>query len=123
MWWGGPVVAAGVPPEERPEGAGPPPTRRGAKAKAVSGHSDSDGMGSIPASPDARNVPLVLCQERFNEASLSDWHIPGAYTRYMPFCGKCRISGICQAYARRMPLRHDVITKDFCVQYFEKKVQ
>ena len=44
--------------------------RVGAKAKAVSGHSDSDGMGSIPASPNARNVPLLLCQERFNEASL-----------------------------------------------------
>jgi hypothetical protein len=36
----------------------------------VSGHSDSDGMGSIPASHDARNVPLLLCQERCNEASL-----------------------------------------------------
>ncbi len=39
--------------------------------KAASSHSDSDGMGSIPASPDARNVPLLLCQERFNDASLS----------------------------------------------------
>ncbi len=29
-----------------------------------------DGMGSIPASPNALNVPLLLCQERFNEASL-----------------------------------------------------
>ncbi len=29
-------------------------------------------MGSIPARPDALNVPLLLCQERFNEASLSD---------------------------------------------------
>ena len=27
-------------------------------------------MGSIPASPYARNVTLLLCQERFNEASL-----------------------------------------------------
>ncbi len=26
----------------------------------------------IPAIPDARNVPLLLCQERFNEANLSD---------------------------------------------------
>jgi hypothetical protein len=26
-------------------------------------------MGSIPAIPDARNVQLLLCQERFNEAS------------------------------------------------------
>ena len=29
-------------------------------------------MGSIPASPDALNVPLLLCQERFNEASLPE---------------------------------------------------
>ncbi len=36
----------------------------------MSSHSDSDGMGSIPASPDALHVPLLLCQERFNEASL-----------------------------------------------------
>ena len=28
-------------------------------------------MGSIPTSPDTRNVPLLLCQELFNEASLS----------------------------------------------------
>ena len=28
-----------------------------------------DGMGSIPAIPDARNVPLLLCHERFNEAT------------------------------------------------------
>ncbi len=41
-------------------------------AKAVSSHSDSDGKGSIPASPDALHVPLLLCQELFNEASLSD---------------------------------------------------
>jgi hypothetical protein len=27
-------------------------------------------MGSIPAIPEARNVPVVLCHERFNEASL-----------------------------------------------------
>ncbi len=40
----------------------------------VSSHSDLDGMDSIPASPDARNVPLLLCQERFNGASLSDQH-------------------------------------------------
>ncbi len=40
------------------------------KAKAVSSHSDSDGVVSIPASPDALHVPLLLCQERFNEASL-----------------------------------------------------
>jgi hypothetical protein len=36
---------------------------------------DSDSMGSIPAIPDAQNVPLLLCRvchERFNEASLSD---------------------------------------------------
>jgi len=30
---------------------------------------DLDGMGSIPAIPDARNVPLLLCHERFNEAT------------------------------------------------------
>ena len=42
------------------------------KAKAVSSRSDSDGMGSIPANPDALNVPLLLCQERFNEASLPE---------------------------------------------------
>ena len=29
-------------------------------AKAVSSHSDSDGVGSLPASPDALNVPLLL---------------------------------------------------------------
>ncbi len=49
---------------------GPPPQRSWSKAKSVSSHSDSDGMGSIPASPDALNVPLLLCQEWFNEASL-----------------------------------------------------
>ena len=27
---------------------------------------DSDGMGSIPAIPDARNVPSLLCHERFS---------------------------------------------------------
>ena len=33
---------------------------------------DCDGMGSIPAIPEARNVLLLLCHchERFNEASL-----------------------------------------------------
>ena len=31
---------------------------------------DCDGMGSIPATPEARNVPLLPCHERFNEASL-----------------------------------------------------
>ncbi len=30
----------------------------------------SDGMGSIPAIPDARNVPLLLYHQLFNEASL-----------------------------------------------------
>jgi hypothetical protein len=42
------------------------------KGESVSSHSDLDGMGSIPASPDALNVPLLLYQERFNEASLPD---------------------------------------------------
>ena len=37
----------------------------------MSNHSDSDDMGSIPAIPDARKVPLLLCRERFNEASLA----------------------------------------------------
>jgi hypothetical protein len=31
---------------------------------------DCDGMVSIPAIPDARTVPLLLCHERFNEASV-----------------------------------------------------
>ena len=33
-------------------------------------YSDSDGMDSIPASPDALNVPLLFCPECLNEASL-----------------------------------------------------
>jgi hypothetical protein len=33
---------------------------------------DCDGMGSIPAIPEAQNVPLLLCHERFNEASLPE---------------------------------------------------
>ncbi len=33
-------------------------------------HSDPDRMGSSPAIPDARNVPLLLYDELFNEASL-----------------------------------------------------
>ena len=43
-----------------------------AKAKAGSSHSDSDGMRSIPAfpGPNAWNVPLLLCHEQLNEASL-----------------------------------------------------
>ncbi len=41
-----------------------------AKAKTRSSPKpDSDGMGSIPAIPDARNVPLLFCHERFNEAN------------------------------------------------------
>ena len=36
----------------------------------MSSQSDSDGMGSIPATPNARNVPLFLCHQRTNEASL-----------------------------------------------------
>ena len=40
--------------------------------EAISTHSDSDGMGSIPASPNAPNVPLLLCQGRFDEASLPE---------------------------------------------------
>ncbi len=34
---------------------------------------DCDGMGSIPAIPEARYVPLLLCHERINEASLPGW--------------------------------------------------
>ncbi len=48
-------------------------TKAKAPFKAVSGHSDLDAMGSIPSSPDARrNVPFLLCQELFNEASLPE---------------------------------------------------
>ncbi len=36
----------------------------------VQSHSDLDSVGSIPAIPNARNVPSLLCRERFNEASL-----------------------------------------------------
>ena len=41
-------------------------------AKAVSSHSDLESMGSIPAIADARNVSMLLCQKRFNEASLPE---------------------------------------------------
>ena len=37
-----------------------------ANAKLDTSHSDSDGIDSIPAIPDAQNVPLLLCHERFN---------------------------------------------------------
>ncbi len=33
---------------------------------------DCDGMGSIPAFPETLNVPLLLCHELFNEASLPE---------------------------------------------------
>ena len=36
----------------------------------VQSHSDLDGVGSIPAIPNARYVPSLLCRERFNKASL-----------------------------------------------------
>jgi hypothetical protein len=36
----------------------------------VQSHSDLDCKGSIPAIPNARYVPSLLCHERFNEASL-----------------------------------------------------
>ncbi len=42
------------------------------KAKAESSHSDFDGMGSIPAIPNARKVALLLCPGRFDKASLPD---------------------------------------------------
>ena len=35
--------------------------------------SDSDGVGSIPAIPYARSVPLLRCHERFNATSLPAW--------------------------------------------------
>ncbi len=38
----------------------------------VQSHSDLDGVGSIPAIPNARYVPSLLCHERFNEASLPE---------------------------------------------------
>jgi hypothetical protein len=41
----------------------------------VQSHSDLDGVGSIPAIPNARYVPSLLCHERFNEASLPRLHI------------------------------------------------
>ena len=40
----------------------------------VQSHSDLDGVGSIPAIPNARYVPSLLCHERFNEASLPVYH-------------------------------------------------
>ena len=36
----------------------------------VQSYSDLDGVGSIPAIPNARYVHSLLCHERFNEASL-----------------------------------------------------
>ena len=36
----------------------------------VQSHSDLDCMSSIPAIPNARYVPSLLCRELFNEASL-----------------------------------------------------
>jgi hypothetical protein len=35
-------------------------------------HSNLDGVGSIPAIPNAQYVPSLLCHEQFNEASLPD---------------------------------------------------
>ena len=59
----------------------------------MSSHSaDLDGMGSIPASPDALNVPLLLCQERFNAASLLDgWSRADLFDGLVrDVCGPCR---------------------------------
>ncbi len=36
---------------------------------SVQSHSDLDGVGSIPAIPNARNVLSLLCHELFNESS------------------------------------------------------
>ena len=37
---------------------------------SVQSHSYLDGVGSIPAIPNARYVPSLLCHERFSEVSL-----------------------------------------------------
>ena len=42
----------------------------GARAKRCPVTLVCDSMGSIPAIPEAQNVPLLLCHERINEASL-----------------------------------------------------
>ncbi len=39
----------------------------------VQSHSDLDGVGSIPAIPNARYVPSALCHERYNEARLPEY--------------------------------------------------
>ncbi len=63
---------------------------------------DSDGMGSIPAIPDARNVPLLLCHERFNEASL-----PGVeYVAYDKLLHR----------SPRFPIQHTLISGQQVVQ-------
>ena len=43
--------------------------------KAGSSHFDLDGMGSIIAIPDSRNVPLFLCHVRFNPRTVGDLSI------------------------------------------------
>ncbi len=40
------------------------------RESGVQSHSDLDGVVSIPAISNARNVPFLLCHEQFNEASL-----------------------------------------------------
>ncbi len=35
------------------------------RRQRVQSHSDLDGVGSIPAIPDARYVPSLLCHERY----------------------------------------------------------
>ena len=40
--------------------------------KAGSSHFDLDGMGSIIAIPDSRNVPLFLCHVQFNPRTVGD---------------------------------------------------
>ena len=55
-----------------------------AKAKNWYSHSDLHGVSSIPAIPFARNVPLLLWHELFNEASLpAKWvlDLPGLYIK------------------------------------------
>jgi hypothetical protein len=51
----------------------------------VQSHSDLDGVGSIPAIPNARYVPSLLCHELFNEASLPAYVTYFAYFKYSEF--------------------------------------
>ena len=50
---------------------------------------DCDGMGSIPAIPKTWNMPLLLCHELFNEASLPAWAWKWARRVYTGMGGQC----------------------------------